>query len=129
MHDARARPAGWMNACDRPASQRAHGWLAGWRILTEDYIPLHERPGGRARMLKVVGERLAVMGGPPPLPAPHLCQPISYHFHAFLQILVLNLPTSHRCMGKRTIAAIGRFSSIDLVLDCMGSICPIPPHI
>ena len=63
MHDARARLAGWMNACDRPASQRAHGWLAGWRILTEDYIPMHERPGGRARMLKVVGERLAVMGG------------------------------------------------------------------
>ena len=26
-------------------------------------------------------------------------------------------------------AAIGRFSSIDLVLDCMGSIFPIPPHI
>ena len=23
MHDARARLAGWMNACDRPASQRA----------------------------------------------------------------------------------------------------------
>ena len=71
MHDARARLAGWMNACDRPASQRAHGWLAGWRILTEDYIPMHERPGSRARMLKVVGERLAVMGGscPPPLAA------------------------------------------------------------
>ena len=70
MHDARARLAGWMNACDRPASQRAHGWLAGWRILTEDYIPMHELPGGRARMLKVVRERLAVMGGsPPPLPA------------------------------------------------------------
>ena len=63
MHDARARLAGWMNACDRPASQRAHGWLAGWRILTEDYIPMHERPGSRARMLKVVRERLAVMGG------------------------------------------------------------------
>ena len=28
-----------------------------------------------------------------------------------------------------TIAAIGRFSSIDLVLDCMGIIFPIPPHI
>ena len=63
MHDARARLAGWMNACDRPASQRAHGWLAGWRILTEDYIPMHERPGSRARVLKVVRERLAVMGG------------------------------------------------------------------
>ena len=70
MHDARARLAGWMNACDRPASQRAHGWLAGWRILTEDYIRMHERPGGRARMLKVVRERLAVMGSSsPPLPA------------------------------------------------------------
>eukprot|EP01048_Picozoa_sp_COSAG05_P000128 COSAG05_NODE_3_length_51333_cov_129.132080_28_plen_104_part_00 len=63
MHDARARLAGWMNACDRPASQRAHGWLAGWLILTEDYIPMHERPGSRARVLKVVRERLAVMGG------------------------------------------------------------------
>ena len=70
MHDARARLAGWMNACDRPASQRAHGWLAGWRILTEDYIPMHERPGSRARMLKVVRERLAVMGHRArPLPA------------------------------------------------------------
>ena len=38
MHDARARLAGSLDACDRPASQRAHGWLAGWRILTEDYI-------------------------------------------------------------------------------------------
>ena len=57
MHDARAR-------------LRAHGWLAGWRILTEDYIPMHERPGSRARMLKVVRERLAVMGSScPPLPA------------------------------------------------------------
>ena len=70
MHDARARLAGWMNACDRPASQRAHGWLDGWRILTEDYIPMHERPGGRARMLKVGCKRLAVMGSSsPPLPA------------------------------------------------------------
>ena len=98
MHDARARLAGWMNACDRPASQRAHGWLAGWRILTEYYIPVHELPGSRARMLKVVRETAESLG-------PDLCQPISYHFHAFLQILVLNLPTSHRCMGKRTIAA------------------------
>ena len=62
MHNGCARAAGWLDACDRPASQRAHGWLAGWRILTEDYICVHERPGGRARMLKVVGERLAVMG-------------------------------------------------------------------
>ena len=37
--------------------------------------------------------------------APHLCQPFTYDFHSFLQILVLNLPTSHRCMGKDTIAA------------------------
>ena len=68
MHDARARLAGWMNACDRPASQRAHGWLAGWRILTEDYIPVHERPGSRARMLKVVRETAESLG-PRPLPA------------------------------------------------------------
>ena len=38
MHDARARLAGRLDACDRPASQRAHGWLAGWRNLTKDYI-------------------------------------------------------------------------------------------
>ena len=70
MHDARARLAGWMNACDRPASQRAHGWLAGWRILTEDYIPMHERPGGRARMLKVVCKSAESLGSrTPPLPA------------------------------------------------------------
>ena len=70
MHDARARLAGWMNACDRPASQRAHGWLAGWSILTEDYIPLHERPGSRARMLKVGCKSAESLGGsPPPLPA------------------------------------------------------------
>ena len=82
MHDARARLAGWMNACDRPASQRAHGWLAGWRILTEDYIPMHERPGSRARMLKVVRERLAVMGHrAPPLPAFYI--PLSFIFADF----------------------------------------------
>ena len=68
MHDARARLAGWMNACDRPASQRAHGWLAGWRILTEDYICVHERPGSRARMLKV-GCKTGSTMGPRPLPA------------------------------------------------------------
>ena len=67
MHDARARLAGWMNACDRPASQRAHGWLAGLCVLSEDYIPVHERPGGRARMLKVLRERLPVMGSSSPL--------------------------------------------------------------
>ena len=70
MHDARARLAGWMNACDRPASQRAHGWLAGWRTLYVIFSCMHERPGSRARMLKVVRERLAVMGSSsPPLPA------------------------------------------------------------
>ena len=70
MHDARARLAGWMNACDRPASQRAHGWLAGWRILTEDYICVHERPGSRARMLKVVCKTAESLGSScPPLPA------------------------------------------------------------
>ena len=62
MHDARARLAGWMNACDRPASQRAHGWLAGWRILTEDYIPMHELPGGRARVLKVSPKTGSTLG-------------------------------------------------------------------
>ena len=103
MHDARARLAGWMNACDRPASQRAHGWLAGWRILTEDYICVHERPGSRARVLKVVCKSAESLGRM--VSAPHLCQPFTYDFHSFLQILVLNLPTSHRCMGKRTIAA------------------------
>ena len=67
MHDARARLAGWMNACDRPASQRAHGWLAGWRILTEDYICMHEElPGGLARMLKVVCKTGTIMGSNPP---------------------------------------------------------------
>ena len=82
MHDARARLAGLMNACDRPASQRAHGWLAGWRILTEDYIPMHERPGSRARVLKVVRERLAVMGSSsPPLPAFYI--PLSFIFADF----------------------------------------------
>ena len=82
MHDARARLAGWMNACDRPASQRAHGWLAGLRILTEDYIQMHELPGGRARMLKVGCKRLAVMGGsPPPLPAFYI--PLSCIFADF----------------------------------------------
>ena len=71
-----------MNACDRPASQRAHGWLAGWRILTEDYIRMHERPGSRARMLKVVRERLAVMGSSfPPLPAFYI--PLSFIFADF----------------------------------------------
>ena len=70
MHDARARLAGWMNACDRPASQRAHGWLAGWRILPEDYICVHERPGGRARMLKVVCKSAESLGSrTPPQPA------------------------------------------------------------
>ena len=82
MHDARARLAGWMNACDRPASQRAHGWLAGLRILTEDYIPMHELPGGRARMLKVGCRRLAVMGSScPPLPAFYI--PLSFIFADF----------------------------------------------
>ena len=113
MHDARARLAGWMNACDRPASQRAHGWLAGWRILTEDYIPMHERPGSRARVLKVVCKSAESLGGP------HLCQPFTYDFHSFLQILVLNLPTSHRCMGKRTIAA--EFSECHAVQLAVGS--------
>ena len=70
MHDARARLAGWMNACDRPASQRAHGWLAGWRIMTEYYIRMHELAGGRARALKVVRETAQSLGGSrPPLPA------------------------------------------------------------
>ena len=70
MHDARARLAGWLDACDRPASQRAHGWLAGWRILTEDYIPMHELAGGRARMLKVVCKTAESLGrSAPPLPA------------------------------------------------------------
>ena len=82
MHDARARLAGWMNACDRPASQRAHGWLAGWRILTEDYICVHERPGGRARMLKVGCKTGSTMGGsPPPLPA--ILIPLSCIFAEF----------------------------------------------
>ena len=53
MHDARARLAGWMNACDRPASQRAHGWLAGWRTSYVIFSCMHERPGSRARVLKV----------------------------------------------------------------------------
>ena len=82
MHDARARLAGWMNACDRPASQRAHGWLAGWRILTEDYIRMHELAGGRARALKVVREGFPVMGDrPPPLPA--ILVPLSCIFADF----------------------------------------------
>ena len=82
MHDARARLAGWMNACDRPASQRAHGWLAGWRILTEDYICVHERPGGRARMLKVGGKSAESLGSScPPLPAFYL--PLSCIFADF----------------------------------------------
>ena len=37
------------------------------------------------------------------------------------------IKTYHR--STSSIAAIGRFSSIDLVLDCMGIIFPIPPHI
>ena len=42
----------------------------GWRILTEDYIPMHERPGSRARMLKVVCKSAESLGSsPPPLPA------------------------------------------------------------
>ena len=70
MHDARARLAGWLNACDRPASQRAHGRLAGWRILTEDYIPMHERPGSRARVMKVLRETAESLGSScPRLPA------------------------------------------------------------
>ena len=62
MHDARARLAGWLNAFDRPASQRAHGWLDGWRILTEDYILMHELAGGLARALKVSAKGFPVMG-------------------------------------------------------------------
>ena len=86
MHDARARLAGWMNACDRPASQRAHGWLAGWRILTEDYIPMHELPGGRARVLKVVctcktAESLGRSA--PPQPASYIPVPLSCIFADF----------------------------------------------
>ena len=63
MHDARARLAGWLDACDRPASQRAHGWLAGLRILTEDYIQIHELPGGRVRVVKVSCKNGSTMGG------------------------------------------------------------------
>ena len=82
MHDARARLAGWLNACDRPASQRAHGWLAGWRILTEDYIRMHERPGGRARMLKVGCKTAQSLGSrTPPLPAFYI--PLSFIFADF----------------------------------------------
>ena len=81
MHDARARLAGWLNAFDRPASQRAYGWLAGLRILTEDYIPMHELPGGRARMLKVGCKRLAEVGSCPPLPA--FYNPLSFIFADF----------------------------------------------
>ena len=70
MHDARARLAGWMNACDRPASQRAHGWLDERRTSYVIFSCMHERPGSRARMLKVVCKSFPVMGGsPPPQPA------------------------------------------------------------
>ena len=84
MHDARARLAGLMNACDRPASQRAHGWLAGWRILTEDYIQMHELARGRAHMLKVVCKCGSTMGRStcaPPLPATYI--PLSCIFADF----------------------------------------------
>ena len=82
MHDARARLAGWMNACDRPASQRAHGWLDERRTSYVIFSCMHERPGSRARMLKVVRERLAVMGSSsPPLPAFYI--PLSFIFADF----------------------------------------------
>ena len=70
MHDARARLAGWMNACDRPASQRAHGWLAGWRTSYVIFSCMHERPGSRARVMKVLRETAESLGSScPRLPA------------------------------------------------------------
>ena len=77
MHDARARLAGWMNACDRPASQRAHGWLAGWRTSYVIFSCMHELPGSRARVLKVVRDGFPVM------PQPAILVPLSCIFADF----------------------------------------------
>ena len=57
-------------------------WLAGWRILTEDYIPMHELAGGRARALKVV-RKTAQSLGPRARPQPAILIPLSFIFADF----------------------------------------------